>query len=390
MNREEFTSELRKFVDNQNECGFEAFLVGKTSPKLRNLAFRRSEYRDFRKAFTDGIGQDPTDDLRRDPTDDLRRDSTDDYKQNPTDDFKQNPDVGIDQNLTDESRPKQQDNLEQNLMEVMISVIRERFLDEEAVYAGETDIADNQKKFHIIQQTDEYRPFDVENWEQKWLCDREYFLETDLDDFKGIIFKFPYSDRNLWCYQNKRSVTVANRRKTGVLARLLHYENGMYLEEQKERVLTFLRAVDIIVMDGYIVTDDIGLLERSFDFQIFIRQKADEASRLVRKSGLFSGMDKLDAYLSSEAKSHVPYRKKLIRAMDSPVLEMTLDELYGKISSLPRWSGKFKAPVNGSIPIEKVSEIESMIDLLSERFTVSEVTGQEYDTEVKKKADKIV
>jgi hypothetical protein len=31
-----------------------------------------------------------------------------------------------------------------------------------------------------------------------------------------------------------------------------------------------------------------------------------------------------------------------------------------------------------------------MIDLLSERFTVSEVTGQEYDTEVKKKADKIV
>ena len=184
MNREEFTSELRKFVDTQDECWFEAFLVGKTSPKLRRLAFRRSEYRDFRKAFTDGIGQDPTDDLRRDPTDD----------------FKQNPDVGIDQDLTDESRPKQQDNLEQNLMEVMISVVRERFLDDEAVYADETDIADNQKKFHIIQQTDEYRPFDVENWEQKWLRDREYFLETDLDDFKGIIFKFPYSDRNLWCY----------------------------------------------------------------------------------------------------------------------------------------------------------------------------------------------
>lgn len=28
-----------------------------------------------------------------------------------------------------------------------------------------------------------------------------------------------------------------------------------------------------------------------------------------------------------------------------------------------------------------------MIDLLIERFTVSQVTGQEYDTEVKKKAE---
>ncbi len=29
-----------------------------------------------------------------------------------------------------------------------------------------------------------------------------------------------------------------------------------------------------------------------------------------------------------------------------------------------------------------------MIDLITERFTVSEVSGQEYDTEVKKKAEK--
>ena len=30
-----------------------------------------------------------------------------------------------------------------------------------------------------------------------------------------------------------------------------------------------------------------------------------------------------------------------------------------------------------------------MIDLLIERFTVSEVSGQEYDTEVKKKAEEV-
>lgn len=78
-----------------------------------------------------------------------------------------------------------------------------------------------------------------------------------------------------------------------------------------------------------------------------------------------------------------------LKALDSPILQMSADTLIEKISTLPRWKGKFKDPVDGMIPIENVKEIESMIDLLIERFTVSEVSGQEYDTEVKKKAEEI-
>ena len=46
----------------------------------------------------------------------------------------------------------------------------------------------------------------------------------------------------------------------------------------------------------------------------------------------------------------------------------------------------FRDPVDGAIPIDSVKEIETMIDLLAERFTISPVSEQEYDTEVKKKA----
>lgn len=174
-----------------------------------------------------------------------------------------------------------------------------------------------------------------------------------------------------------------------MLARLKHYDDGWVFEEQNEKIINFPHVIDILLIDGVIITADIGLLERSFDFQSFIHQKAKEAAEYVAVTQLFSGMDKLDEYLSSNAKSHKPFRKKMLKALDSPVLSMRSDDLWTKISSLPRWKGKFKAPVDGSIPIETNKEIEAMIDLLIERFTVSEVSGQEYDTEVKKKAEEI-
>lgn len=49
--------------------------------------------------------------------------------------------------------------------------------------------------------------------------------------------------------------------------------------------------------------------------------------------------------------------------------------------------GRIKKPVDGRIPIETKDDIEAMIDLLIERFTKSEVSGQEYDTIVKRKVE---
>ena len=37
--------------------------------------------------------------------------------------------------------------------------------------------------------------------------------------------------------------------------------------------------------------------------------------------------------------------------------------------------------------MDEMNPLQDLIDLLDERYTVSEVTGQEYDTDVKKKAE---
>ena len=273
--------------------------------------------------------------------------------------------------------------LQMNLKRDIAAVIRERYLADDVIYTGSENIVDNQIKFYIVPQNEGYKPFDVDTWS------KEEFKEEYLDEFMGILFCFRYNQQRVWCYQNRRSITVTNRRKTSLLARIKHFDDGWVFEEQNEKIVNFAHAIDILILDDNLITSDIGLLERSFDFQVFIHQKAVEAAEKVAESQLFTGIEKLNEYLASDAKSHKSYRKKILKALDSPVLQMNANALLEKVTTLPRWKGKFRAPVNGMIPIENVKEIEAMIDLLAERYTVSPVSGQEYDTEVKKKAEKI-
>lgn len=275
------------------------------------------------------------------------------------------------------------ENLQSSLKKDISLVIQERYISEDATYTGAENVADNQMKYYVVKQTDEYRPFDVSNWTT------EDFSENHLDEFMGFIFAFRYDKQEIWCYQNRRSTTVTNRKNTNKFARIKRFDDGCIFEEQTEKIVSFAHVIDIMIIDDHLITGDVALLERSFDFQVFIHQKAREAADSVAATNLFSGMDKLNDYLASEAKSHRPYRKKMMKALDSPVLQMTPEALFEKVSTLPRWKGKFRDPVDGVIPIETNKEIELMIDLLVERFTVSPVSGQEYDTEVKKKAEEI-
>lgn len=113
-------------------------------------------------------------------------------------------------------------------------------------------------------------------------------------------------------------------------------ESGVILEEQKERIVNFSHVVDLVIIDSIVITDNIGLLERSFDFQSFISRKAIAAANSVAETKLFSGLDKLNDYLVSDAKSHIPYRKKMMKVLGSPILQMSAEDLFEKIYTLPR------------------------------------------------------
>lgn len=78
----------------------------------------------------------------------------------------------------------------------------------------------------------------------------------------------------------------------------------------------------------------------------------------------------------------------MMRISSSKVLDKTSQELINTIESLPRWNGKFNIQDN-KIVLNTYKEVESLIDLLDETYTRSDVTGHEYKTEVKKLAEPV-
>ena len=181
-------------------------------------------------------------------------------------------------------------------------------------------------------------------------------------------------------------MTVTNRRRKGFFTRITKTDKGVVFEEQTDDQVKFEQTIDLLIVDGSIVTDNIQLLERSFDFQDFIQKRAKKVVQDVMATGLIDDNNKMMDYIGRGGDKGKRYYKRMLRATDSPILNMEREELFEKISTVDRWKGKFQT-VNGKIQISTFKEVEYLIDLLDERYTVSQVSGQEYDTEVKKKAD---
>lgn len=106
------------------------------------------------------------------------------------------------------------------------------------------------------------------------------------------------------------------------------------------------------------------------------------------EKGFLTELKKLKKYLDADAKSHTPYRKKMMKAVDSPILDMTVSDLKDKLTTVPRWKDVFTFDPKGKIEIKNYDDVELVIDLFYERYTKSEVSDQEYDTEVKRKVNK--
>ena len=110
-------------------------------------------------------------------------------------------------------------------------VINEKYLAEETVFDDAENIADNQHKFYVIQQSSEYNPFDLGSWE------KEEFKEEHLDSFMGFLFHFRYNEQDVWCFQKRRNITVTNRKKTSLTARIKRFDQGIIFEELNEQIV---------------------------------------------------------------------------------------------------------------------------------------------------------
>ena len=126
-------------------------------------------------------------------------------------------------------------------------------------------------------------------------------------------------------------------------------------------------------------------MERHFGLETFIRASASRAVLSIKKVNLIKNNDKLQEYIERANKK---YARKMMQIHKFPVATMNKEVLLKKLETVERWKNVFE--VQGTeIYLRNYSDVENIIDLFIERYTKSEVTGQEYDTTVKDKVEPI-
>lgn len=283
--------------------------------------------------------------------------------------FEGNPTNGIVRN---------QINFKEQVKNSIVDYIRGEYLSDEAEYELAENIADNQRKFYVIEQDNSYKPFEM----FRIAIDNGNTFQMEMrDNVQGFAFMFKRGDIKMWGYQHLYAVTIPNKAKKNWLS----VQEAEVFKEIDTPMLPIAKKVNLLVIGNEIITKDISLMQRQFGFETFVRNSAAKVVGDINELGLITNVDKLIAYAE---RNQLTYAKKMMRIRHSAVLKLPAEDLLNKVSTLPRWSGKFV--IDGKhIVLNTYAHVESLIDLLDERYTRSDVTGEEYSTDVKQIAPPI-
>lgn len=273
------------------------------------------------------------------------------------------------------------DTLRQKLKNSILNILSEKYNATDADYVSADRIADEQRKFYIISTSENYDPLSVLKETPGT------FSKTDVGDATGIAFSVRLGDKHIWAYQHLWSIMIPNKSKKNWMARMVSGTQGDVFEEMTDPIIVFADKIDLLVIGDYIIASDYKLLQNSFGFQDYIRIRADKTIEAIEAKGIVTNIEKLREYVQ-RGNGKPKYAKKMMRITDSNVLKMEPAKLWENIHRSTRWKEKIKEE-NGQFVIDTYAQVEDLIDLLDERYTRSDITGEEYDTEVKQLAEPV-
>ena len=284
--------------------------------------------------------------------------------------------------VLDEGKPTAKNSFKNKIKLDIKEEIIKQFLNEESEYSDVADLANEQKRIYEINQDESYYPFKFLSSTE---CTGNNFSIKDKDNADAFLFKFSFQRKGnlkqFWGYQKIRPTSIPNRKKLffQLIPKLNHLD---IFEELKDQMFVITKKIDLLVINEKILTKDIKLLERHFSFETFIRASAEKAVSAIMNLKIIKNEQKLIDFVRRPNKR---YAQKMMQIHNFPVAAMNKEILISRLSSIERWKDSFIIQ-NGEFYLRHFADVELLIDLFTERYTKSEVSGQEYDTAVKKKA----
>lgn len=120
-------------------------------------------------------------------------------------------------------------------------------------------------------------------------------------------------------------------------------------------------------------------MQRFFGFEQYIRAGAQKTIEIIRNLDI---VDSLEKFVAFENKSKLTNAKKLLKAKNSPVLQMKKNDLLENLKKHSRYKTMFKFEED-HIVISSQKEAAAFIKMLNDDIVRSELTGKEYDSSSK-------
>lgn len=135
----------------------------------------------------------------------------------------------------------------------------------------------------------------------------------------------------------------------------------------------------VIIFSSSVVTAKMDLMQRFFGFEQYIRAGAQKTIEIIRDLDI---VDSLEKFVAFENKSKLTNAKKLLKAKNSPVLQMKKNDLLENLKKHSRYKTMFKFEED-HIVISSQKEAAAFIKMLNDDIVRSELTGKEYDSSSK-------
>lgn len=260
------------------------------------------------------------------------------------------------------------DTLRDNINVMLKEAIKNKFLNDDTLLDVVENISDNHKVLYEVPSSEEYNPFSIlETYNDKL----SQYSEDDQEYLKGFVFRINTNENAFWVYQHIYQMRMVKRSKSLYAM----FSNNTYVPLNHD-VLKIDSRVDILIIDGNLVTSNIGLLQQNFGFEMYVRNEAAKTINIIESFDLVTNIEKIRSF---ESKEKLTNAKKLLKAKNSLVLNLARDVLIKKISVHPRYKDKFKIEDN-KIVLNSLKDVNELIKMLNDNIVRSELTDQEYES----------